>query len=191
MWHCIFCKLMHITCRYIEEDEHICVQIKMDWTTILPIFTILLLCRYWNTIIKLESFLFLLMWSLRESDFICWCLDASVILMQVYPWMFAFDNINYSWCFQCSFMWVSKYVSNTTFARAPVCSPMFWWELRLIVGAQLERVSWAARCICCDLHHGLVVRRISTSQGCVLGPLIFSLYLLYCRRARILIFIHG
>ena len=25
-------------------------------------------------------------------------------------------------------------VSNTTFALAPVCSPMFWWEPRLIVG---------------------------------------------------------
>ena len=47
---------------------------------------------------------------------------------------------------------ISKWVSNTTFAREPVCSPMFWWEPRLIVGAQLERVSWAARCICCDLH---------------------------------------
>ena len=32
---------------------------------------------------------------------------------------------------------------------------MFWWEPRLIVGAQLERVSWAARCICCDLHSGM------------------------------------
>ena len=31
--------------------------------------------------------------------------------------------------------------------RAPVCSLMFWWESRIIVGAQLERVSWAARCI--------------------------------------------
>ena len=40
--------------------------------------------------------------------------------------------------------------------------------------------------------HGLMVRRISASQGCVLDPLFFSLYLLYCRRARILIiFIHG
>ena len=81
-----------------------CVQIKMDWTTIQPIFTILLLCRYWNTTIKLESFLFLLMWSLRESDFICWCLDGSVILMQMYPWMYAFDNINFSLCFRCSFI---------------------------------------------------------------------------------------
>ena len=25
-------------------------------------------------------------------------------------------------------------VSNKTFARAPVCSPMFWWEPRLIIG---------------------------------------------------------
>ena len=40
--------------------------------------------------------------------------------------------------------------------------------------------------------HGLMVWRISASQGCVLGPLFFSLYLLYCRRALIsLIFIHG
>ena len=30
----------------------------------------------------------------------------------------------------------SMSVSNTTFARAPVCSPMFWWEPRLIVGAR-------------------------------------------------------
>ena len=29
---------------------------------------------------------------------------------------------------------------------------MFWWKPRLIVGAQLERVSWAAKCIGCDLH---------------------------------------
>ena len=29
---------------------------------------------------------------------------------------------------------------------------MFWWESRLIIGAQLECVSWAARCIWCDLH---------------------------------------
>ena len=28
----------------------------------------------------------------------------------------------------------------------------FWWEPRLIVGAQLKRVSWAARCIWWDLH---------------------------------------
>ena len=29
-------------------------------------------------------------------------------------------------------------MSNTTFAHAPVCSPMFWWEPRLIVGVRLE-----------------------------------------------------
>ena len=40
--------------------------------------------------------------------------------------------------------------------------------------------------------HGLMVWRISASQGCVLGPLFFSLYLQYCRRALIsLISIHG
>ena len=77
----------------------------MDWTTILYLSSLYFyLCRYWNTTIKLESFLFLLMWSLRESDFICWCLDVSVISTQMYPWMYAFDNINFSWSFQCSFI---------------------------------------------------------------------------------------
>ena len=63
--------------------------------------------------------------------------------MQVYPWMYAFDNI----------------------------------KLLMVLSVSI---------------HGLMVWRISASQGCVLGPLFFSLYLLYCRRALIsIIFIHG
>ena len=32
-------------------------------------------------------------------------------------------------------------VSNTKFTGAPVCSLLFWWGYKLIVGTRLERIS--------------------------------------------------
>ena len=61
--------------------------------------------------------------------------------MQVYPWMYAFDNINNSWCFRCS-----------------------------------------------SCTHGTAYLSLS---GLRLRSIVFSLYLVHCQRARILIFIHG
>ena len=47
----------------------------------------------------------------------------------------------------------SKKIAMHPIWMYPVCSLMFWWESQLIVDAlQQERVSWAGRCIWCELH---------------------------------------